>query len=441
MKFSLLFTRRWMLLYVPLFLVSALAIWFSAAVWMPLPPSTMVMATGTEQSRFAALATQYRDRLDVKGLRVDLVAGSIRSLAKTAKANKIENLAGFTLGLSNVITTTVLVSERDEDDLEALAAVERHPLWIFTRQPTITSMSQFRGLRIATSETGSTIRSVTELALSHAGLAPADVVLEAKPGKQGANDLIDGKVEALITVAQSESDMVRLLARSPGIFLLGVERVTALLARETRLKAFVLPQGAIELRGDIPSRDLTMVAGHLHLVVNSGMHPALQRLLIDAAYEIHEAPSFLQRQSEFPSLRNMDLPASPTSDAMALGKRPWMEQLLPYYWAQLAELLLYAVLPILVLTLMVLAWIPYFFEWRVNAVLQNHYGELKFLETEIEPTAAGRPLDIKRLLQRLDQMEQQIIALDLPVQFSNRWYTLRAHLARARERLLDLRAR
>ena len=441
MKFNLLFTRRWILLYVPIFLLCAFVLWFSAVVWMPLPPNSMVMATGTEQSRFAALATQYRDRLDAKGLRVDLVTGSVRSLAKTANTNKVNDLAGFTLGLNNVITTTAVASERDEDDLEALAAVERQPLWVFTRQPGVISMEQLRGLRIATSDTGSTIRSVTELALAHAGLQPADVVLQAKPGKQGANDLIDGKVDALITIAQSESDVVRLLTRSPGIFILGVERVTALLARETRLKAFVLPQGAIELRGDIPARDLTMVAGHLHLVVNNGMHPALQRLLIDAAYDIHEAPSFLQRQSEFPNLRNMDLPASPTSEAMALGKRPWMEQLLPYYWAQLAELLLYAVLPILALTLMVLAWIPYFFEWRVNAILQNHYGELKFLETEIEPTAAGRPLDIKRLLQRLDQMEQQVVALDLPVQFSNRWYTLRAHLASARERLLSLRAR
>ena len=441
MRLILLFTRRWVLFYLPILLVSLGAIWLFAAVWMPLPPKVVTIATGNLQTNYASLAARYRDYLDTKGIRVDLANGSVNSVASTASANKIDDLAGFALGLKNSVTLAISANTKEKDNLEALAAIERHPVWVFTRLPALDSTTQLRGLRVGSAAVGTTTRKMAELLLAHAGLKVDDVLLLETEIKQGANDLIDGKIDAFIVVANSDSDVVRLLTRSPGIQLLGIDRVSALMAREPRLKPFVLPQGAIELRGDIPSRDLTMVAGNLHLIVNAGMHPALQRALIDAAYELHEAPTFLQRQGEFPSLRNLDFVATPATRAMASGQRPWMEQFLPYRWAQLAELLLYAVLTILLMTSMVLAWIPHFFEWRVNAILQNHYGELKFLETEIEPTASGRPLDIKKLLQRLDRMEQQVVALDLPDQFSNRWYTLRAHLADARKRLLDLRAR
>ncbi|TAG26338.1 MAG: hypothetical protein EAZ37_09785 [Burkholderiales bacterium] len=93
------------------------------------------------------------------------------------------------------------------------------------------------------------------------------------------------------------------------------------------------------------------------------------------------------------------------------------------------------------ITIVVLAWIPSWFDWRINAVLQNFYGELKFLETEIEPVASERPIEMKRLLQRLDDIEMKVIQLELPSDYTERWYTLRAHLAGARDHLLGLRSR
>ena len=100
-----------------------------------------------------------------------------------------------------------------------------------------------------------------------------------------------------------------------------------------------------------------------------------------------------------------------------------------------------SLLPILLMTVLVLMWIPTLFSWKVNAALQNFYGELKFLETDIEPTASSRPIEIKNLLQRLDEIEAKVTALDLPNSYANRWYTLREHIARARNKLLNMRAR
>jgi TRAP-type uncharacterized transport system substrate-binding protein len=434
MKLILLFRRRWLWLYLPVLLVTGICLLLATTVWFPLPPKSFVMAGSMPSGSYTSFALRYRDLLESRGIRIDNITtegaqGPLQRLLDPR--NEVQ--AGFAQGI---------LAQPEMKGIMALATLERQPVWIFTRSPGISNLAQLKGLRIATSVLNGPSWKVTQQLLAHARLLPTDVSIQIRPSSAtAAFDLVDGRVDATILVASGDSDSVRLLTRDPSIHLLGVDRVASLVARDSRLKPFVLPQGAIELRGDIPPRDITMATAHLHLLVRSNMHPALQRALLDVAHEIHETPSFLQRQGEFPNSREVDFTPSPVAQALSNGDRPWLERLLPYWWAQLAELLIYAVLPILLLSLLVLLWIPYFFDWKVNAALQNFYGELKFLEMDIEPTASSRPIEIKRLLQRLDEIEAKVTLLDLPNSYANRWYTLREHIARAREKLLNMRSR
>ncbi len=434
MKLNILYRMRWVMFYLPVFMYSAMAIWFSTAVLLPLPPSSFIMAVGLPQGSYASIAKRYRRELEERGINVELVttedaSGPLQRLADP----KGEVMAGFASGLFN---------NGKWDGVEALAAIERQPVWVFTRLDSVTQMSQLKGLRVSTAGQGNPGWAVTQLLLAHVRLGVADVVIhEAKTFTDAANELMDGKVDAAIIVANGEAEVMRALSRAPGIHIVGVDRISALMAREPRLKPFVLPQGSIELRGDVPPRDLTMLAANLHLVVRDTMHPALQRVLLDTAQELHEAPSFLQHQGEYPALHSLDFPLSSAARKWAAGERPLMEQLLPYWQAQLAELLLYAILPILIVTFFLLAWIPKFFTWKVNALLQNYYGELKFLEAEIIPSATTKPLEMMKLMQRLDNIEMQVTTLELPIQYADRWYTLREHCGLAREKLLSYRAR
>lgn len=434
MKFALLFRRRWLWLYLPVLLLSALGLWLSFNVWLPLPPRSLVIAGGLPNGSYITIALRYRALLEARGINAQAITtGAISEPLKRLQDPTQNVQAAFAQGL---------LSKPDITRVQALATIERNPVWIFTRSPNISQLSQLKGLRIATIAAGESGWEVTQLLLQHAQLQPNDIVLvKVKSNAAGTTELTEGRVDALVMVAGGQSESVRLLLGEPSVSLMGIDRVSSFAAREPRLKPFVIPQGAIELRGDIPSRDLTMVATHLHLLVDESMHPALQRALLDVAREVHELPSFLQRQGEFPNSRDLDFEPSPTALALSMGNRPWIENLLPYWWAQLAELLALAVLPILLITILILTWIPSLFNWKINAVLQNFYGELKFLETDIEPVASGRPIEIKRLLQRLDDIEAKVSVLDLPNSHANRWYTLREHIARARDKLLNLRAR
>ncbi len=433
MKFLLLYRRRWGYLYLPVVLIALAAMLWASLVWRPLPPTKLSVAGSLAQGGYTRLAERYRDVMGRHGIEVEIVKSldSANTMAQIASRTGTVDM-GFLLGL---------LSRQAPQEVKALAVIERNPLWIFTRLPAVNLSSELKGLRItAASTTARNTQTIYQL-LAHSKIKPEEITLTFKGAADAAKDLIDAKTDVVVLVASSRSESVRELTRAAGIHLVGVDRVLALASRDQLMRPFVLPQGSIELRGDIPPKDLAMVSYGLHAVVHQKMHPALQRQILDAAQEIHEIPSFLQHQSEFPSTASSDFMLSPVAKTNALGQRPWMEKVLPYYWAQLAELLLYALLPILAFATVLLMWIPDFFDWRVSAVLQNFYGELKFLETEIEPIVSNKPMEIKRLLQRLDSIEAQVVALDLPEQFADRWYTLRSHLAMARDKLLTLRAR
>lgn len=433
MKFDLLFRKRWLLFYAPILMISGLLLWLSLTQWLTLPPKRITMAAGVAGGGYSLLAIQYRKQLEELGVQVSIVT----TKHSHSGLQQLNNNPEIDFGLVNGLVASLEPS----DGFVALAAIEREPLWVLTRLPTLNRLAELKGLRIGLPAYDAHQESITQMALRQAQLTSSDVTLMTFKRDKLANALIDGQVDAVILMGSSRNDVARSMIRGTAIQILGMDQVGKLLAEEKTLRPFVLPQGAIEFRGDVPSRDLTMVAVDLQLLARSDMHPALQRAIFTAATRIHEIPSFLQHPGEFPSVVGLDFPVSEVTLAAARGQRPWLEELLPYWWAQLAQWLLYAALPILFLTYLLLSWIPSLFEWRVNAVLQNFYGELKFIETEISSVASERPIEMRQMIQRIDEIEQQVMQLQLLPQHTPRWYTLRSHLSEARDRLLSQRAR
>jgi TRAP-type uncharacterized transport system substrate-binding protein len=454
MKFDILYRSRWWLLYIPIVLVCILLLWLSYTQWMPQPPTKITIAAGQTGDGYTQIALRYRERLSQLGIEADVLTddashNALYALKSDPPRAQLALASGLHASKVNAQLTQPSTDPKSSDatniiaarQLQGLAAIEREPVWIFTRVPLMTRVQELRNLRVGITANDQLAPGVAQLVLQQAQLKTSDVRLIKVPRLQLANQLIDGQLDAVILLASSQNEAVRVLTRSPYIQILGLEQVRGMVQREPRLRPFVLPQGVIEFRGDIPPRDLTMVASDLQLVIHANMHPALQRALLDVANQLHETPNFLQRQGEFPNIVDVDFPVSPVAIASVRGSKPWLEQLLPYRRAQLAQWLLLAFLPILICTLLLLAWIPSWFDWRINAMLQNFYGELKFLETEIEPVASERPIEIQRLMHRIDAIDMQVMQLDLPNQFAPRWYTLRSHLADAREKLLAYRAR
>ncbi len=441
MKFDLLYRRRWGLVYVPILVVSAILLWLSYTRWLPQPARLLTIAVGPASDSSAQLASRYRNSLADIGIETHLLSHPNTRLAMASVVSAPARADLVIVSGLQASSQTSQTSSSTSPAVQTLAVIEREPIWIFTRVAQITTLQELRGMRLGIAEGDDISQSMAKRLLQHAKLEASDVQWALLPHSELANALVDDKIDAVIMIASASHETVRVLMRSPNIEIVGMDRVRQLVGTESRLRPFVLPQGVIELRGDIPPRDLTLLSADLQLVTRPELHPALQRALLDVAVQLHERPSFLQRQGEFPRITDTDFPASPIALAAMRGNKPWFEQILPFGWAQLVQWLLLACLPIVLLTIALLAWIPSMFDWRVNALLQNFYGELKFLETEIEPVASERPIEIKRLLHRLDDIEMHVMQLELPTPYAERWYTLRSHLSEARKQLLGLRAR
>jgi TRAP-type uncharacterized transport system substrate-binding protein len=425
MKILLLYQRRWTLIYLPLLLLMGAALVAVLWLWKPLPPVRVVIGTGPGQSSYLELARNYADRLEHMGIQTEIVTHE-------RPQDALEQLASG--GHRIDVTFAQGLYAPQHPQLRALSVVGHEIVWVFARSE-ILSLAELRGARIAASVEGSSNRLATGLLLQHAGLAPGAVQLSPEVGDAAIEALAAGRVDAVVHVATGESRTAATLARLDGVHLLGIERAGQLATVEPRLRALVMPQGSIELRADLPATDLPTVVTQTHLVVRPDLHPALQRALLDVAGELHVMAGFLEGQGMYPTTVGSNFPVSPVATRAQRSGRPWMETLLPYRTAQWAELVLFAILPVVIAGTLLLMRAPRYIDWRVDNALMACYGELKFLEEDLARAAPADADALRTVARRLEELATQVDAMELPDRYAHRWYTLREHLHLARVRV------
>ena len=432
MKLYLLYKRRWWLFYAPMLVCACMLMWWSTAHWFALPPTKVVIDGGSAQSSFARHAQRYANKLESIGLNVDIVyAAQANAGLKPPQLASDAASIGFGHGIFATSNSGWL----------ALAVIDSEPVWIFSSVNRPGAVRQLAGTRAAAGPAHSPSFLAFQLLLEHSGVRQADVRFLNQTGAAAAQALATGAVDVVVAVAGEDAQLVETLSRQSSVQVLEIAQAGLLSSRHGALQPLLLPEGALELGSNLPPRDITMASLQTHLLVRPDVHPALQRALLDAAVELHEEPAFLQRHGQFPTYSSSDFALSSTAKAFSQGNRPLLETLLPYRTAQWAELLLFGVLPIAALAILILAWIPRWFDWRVNSALHHFYGDLKFLESEMEHVAATNPMGLRVLIEKLDVIEQRVVSMDLPNEFSDRWYTLREHLSAAQERMFKLRSR
>lgn len=425
MKLLLLYRRRWWLIYLPLAVLLLATLAVTLLWWEPLPPQRVVIGTGPAQSSYLELAREYAVRLEKEGIAVDIVPFP----------RPQDPLAQLGTNRPNIdITFAQGLYADTNNNVQTLAVVGHEILWVVARDG-IQSLSDLRNHRIAASVEGSSNRLAAQLLLQHARVPLSEVSFTDDVGEKAVVALADGRVDAVVHVATGNSRTVAALVRMVGFHLLPVDQVGALVAKAPQLRAVIMPQGSIELRSNLPSTDLPCAVTLTHLVARPGLHPALQRTLLDVADEIHVMAGFLERQGVYPTTVGSAFPVAPEALLHQQGTRPWLETLLPYGTAQWAQLILFVVLPLGLVGSVLLIRAPRYIEWRVEAALLHFYGELQFLEDEFSHRRETSEETLGGFEQRVDALERLVTSLELPDHFTDRWYTLREHLDEVRLRI------
>ncbi len=417
---------------IPLLILLAAGFWLASRFIKPAPPDYIVLSSGGEGGAYQRFAASYRDVLDRYGVRmVEKPSGGATENLARLRDPAFEVDVAFMQG--GVATAT------EDDALYSLGAFYNEPLWVFVRADWQRGsdpdrLIRLRGKRIAIGGAGSGTHHLARQLLEANGIDAGNSTFLEKGGVGLAESFRKGEIDAALVVGPTQSATVWTLLYAPGVRLMSLSDADAYARRFPYLSKLVLPRGAVDLTADIPPKDLDMVASVATLVVREETHPALVDLLMIAASEVHSGHGIFQKPGEFPRAQAVDFPLSRESERFYKSGKPFLQRFLPFWAATLVDRLVVMLIPIVALLIPVLKLAPALYTWRVRSRIFRRYGELKFLEAELDVEPAKHTRD--EWLKRLAAIEADANRLPTPLAFSDMLYTLRGHIGMVREAVM-----
>ncbi|ROZ76496.1 TAXI family TRAP transporter solute-binding subunit [Ramlibacter sp. WS9] len=431
-----IYQRKWLLVKLPLACLAVAAMASLWVTWLPLPPSDITISSGQPEGVYHAYAQRYAQAFEQHGV-------ALRVVPSDGAEMNLQRLRGSAAPQADLAFVQGGMGSAAVDRaarLETLARVDTEPLWIFSRVPGLDSLEQLQGLRVSLGPQASGTRKLATLLLEQVRLSPKDLVDSQLTGMASVRALAQGNLDAVIVVSSPRSAAVKAMMQTPGVSLVQLRRSAALTERLPYLQLRLLPQGGLDPTARLPARDSALLVTTSSLVARADLHPALQRLAAEVARDVHGAAGPFHRAGEFPNLRRIEFPAAEEARQTLIHGRPWLEQQLPFWAAQIAIRLLVICLPVALAAYWLARAIPAYLRWLVESRVARWYGELKFIEHDLSRESMTG-LDVSKYLRRLGDIEQRMAAFAAPGYLMPRWFTLRQHIGFVRSRLVRMRGR
>jgi TRAP-type uncharacterized transport system substrate-binding protein len=415
----------------PMLLLAAVAVWAAVHFVHSAPPHTLTISSGPKGSTFETNAEWYRKILARNGIELKIIQseGSLDNLNRLADPKSHVDIA---------LVQSGLVSNRETNDLVSLGSMFYQPLTIFYRSPKpLVRLSELRSQRIAIGPEGSGTRVLAIELLKANGIEPdGPTQLLDLEGEAARTALLHKQVDAVFLTGDSASPVTtREMLHTEGIRLFDFSQANAYVRHFPYLNKLAVPAGAFDLGEDIPAADINLLAPTVELVAHSTLHPALVDLLIEAAFEIHGRASVLHAAGQFPSALTHTFPiSSEAARYYKSGDRSFTYRYLPFWLASLLNRALVVLVPVFVVVIPSLRYLPQLYKWRINSRIHRRYGELMAVERE----ALGKLSEDRRaaLLERLSQIERSLITNKMPGSHAEQIYLLRQHIGFVRENLM-----
>lgn len=417
---------------LPLLLLVIGGFWFASRFIQPAPPDTLVISTGGAGGAYQRYGAVYKDVL--ARYNVELIeqpsAGSTENLARLRDPEQPVDVAFIQGGTARV---------QEDDALLSLGSLYHEPLWIFYREGlgTPSRIADLKGLRVAIGGEGSGTRYLAQELLFINQIDAKNTRLLTQGGLGLAQALANKRIDAAFVVGPTQSAAIWTLLHTPGVKLMNLVHAEAYTRQFPYLGKLVLPRGAVDMAADLPPKDVELLAPMATLVVREVTHPALIDLLMQAMSEAHGGTGIFQRAGEFPRAPVMtaaDFPLSPEAQRYYKSGKPWLQRFLPFWAATLVDRMVVLLIPLFAVLIPVMKIAPGLYNWRVKSRIYKRYGELKFIEAEVE--AAPAKLTREEWMRRVDAIERDVNHLTMPLTFSDMVYTLRSHITLVREAIV-----
>ncbi|GAB3543829.1 TAXI family TRAP transporter solute-binding subunit [Noviherbaspirillum agri] len=405
------------------------------AYWLidPFPPSEVVLATGQDNSAYEVFGKEYAEKLGRFGITAQL----------SPSLGSQENLQRLKEG--GVDLAFVQSGSTDEQDAEragliSLGSLFTEPVWLFLREKkSVAQLTQLRGLKINVGPEGTGVPGLFRKLLAANGVEPDQLVLGSLENTPATVELLEGRIDGLVFSSAPDAPLIQMLLQTPGIRLFDFPQAEAYTRRFPFLSHVVLPRGIVDLGRNIPSKEHHLIAPTATLVAREGVHPALVNLFVQAAAEVHGRTGWFQKKGEFPTASYTEIPVSPAAARFYTSGPPLLQRYLPFWLANFFERMWVVIVALGALILPLSRIIPPLYVWRVRSRVFRWYGQLRAVEQAIEDVSEEHRANVyPAQLKRLNDIEERVNRISIPLSFADELYGLRSHINFVRRRVLGL---
>lgn len=392
----------------------------------PAPPKKIVISISKYDGNFQAYAQLYGALLkeDGVGLEIRESESQIDSLRELRKPGTTVDMTFMQGGVANAEPGVGVVS---------LGSLYYEPLWIFCKnQHKIRHLSGLKGKRIAIGRAGSGTNILTHLLLNEAGITAQNSKLLEIDDEATEEAFRHNEVDVAFISGVPTLPLIQEMASLPNVDIADLDDAEAFSRNFTFLHHLVLPEGALNLKRNVPSHEVNLLVPTISLVARDSMHPALVYLMLKVISRVHGGAGMLQHGHEFPADKDTDFELSSQAKKFYESGPPFFDRYLPFWVATFFNRVLIILLPLLALAIPLSRIAPAIYIWLLKSRIYKLYGELRFLELQLH---APQPLDRSVFRKELDAIEHRVNNLRMPVSFASHLYELRSHIELVRSRL------
>ncbi len=328
-----------------------------------------------------------------------------------------------------------LADVNGEPPVVSLGALYYEPLWVFlsASRPQVDTLTALAGSRMAIGAEGSGTRALALQLLLVSGVDSKNTLLLPLGGEELIAALDAGEVDVVFQVGGIEAPIIEQLLRRRDLRPMSFAQAAAHARRSLYLRELTVPRGIVDLVADLPARDITTVATTANLLAQNKVHPALMYLLLDTATEVNSGHARLAEAGTFPNARGQEMPLASEAQRYYRSGKPFLKNYLPYWAANFVDRMLILLIPIVGVLIPAIKLAPALYTYRLKSRIGGWYARL----SEVEGEMAGRqnPAKVDACIARLDAIEAEIGAAQLPNWMSEQVYLLRAAIDLVRERL------
>jgi TRAP-type uncharacterized transport system substrate-binding protein len=394
-------------------LVVGVAWWF-----MPPPlPDTVRLGTGPVGSHYANFGEQLKGEVEEHGVELDLVG----------TAGSMENIRLLLDGEIDVaLVQSGNLSDAETQQLVSIATVFYEPVLVAYRADW--ESDHIEGGRIAIGAPGSGANALTRELLDDQGVRegePAGTEFVEIGEELAVRALESGEVDSAVFVTSVALPWVHSLFADPTLEVTHFDMAEAFTRHYRYLRRLVIPAGLIDLKSEIPARDVQVIATTASLVIRPEFNGAIIPLLIESAREELYQGGLLAGPEEFPSAYGVEAPLADEALRYFEQGPSFLYRWLPFRYAHAATRLAVVLVPLLTLLYPLLRSAEPTYRWFNQRRIYRWYHVLQGVEAEMDAT--GDTANLERIGKELDRVDEEIRQTRVPARFGANLYALRAH--------------